>query len=391
MYLYQIIFLQKGILKDNCNSASMRRLYLLLILSLWLVFTKAFPQDSEGINLSGYFRSELGLFGVYSNSQINLHYLGKNTLRLSFANIDDTFGKFEGSFDFHLISGKYSQFLLYQTNSLKIGEETFLVFDLRKLYLKLSFDFFDLSIGRQLIRFGQSVIFSPINFFDKLDISDFNLSRVGVDSVKIKFPLGTTGDITLVGLPRSYITNSDIAAKIAFSSFGFDFLGVITYLSKGEWINSGFAFKGDLGVEIYGETVYHYNQDETKRYFDASIGIDYSLYEKLLFRIEYYYTSFNHQNFNVLELQNLTTYPFVSKNYLGIQFSLIPTIIDNLTFWTINNLEKEGFITYLGYTRNLYQNVSLYLNFELFYKDISGIYNLDFNNFYTSIFFEVKW
>lgn len=368
-----------------------RSIFTKLIIVLFVIIQNiSYAQDEGGLNISGYFRTDVGTIFVISNDSLDgYYYIGKNTLRLDFGNNDTTYGKIEGSIDFYLLSGRYVEFLLAQTNGISIGQNIILSYNIRKLYLMVRFDWADVSIGRQLLKFGQGLVFSPINFFDKLDISDINFSRTGEDIVRIKIPLGDRGGLDFVSLPRTEITNSDISTRILLPVLGFDVEGIIGYFGKDGYIRGGLSFKVDLEIGLYGEVVYNYHRDESNRYLELTIGGDYSFFDKLIVRGEYYYNSFDVNQLPLYKALNLKNYPFLSHQYSMIQLSYLPDITSSITLSFIKNLEKEGFLIYFGLTKNLFQNVNLYLDTRLIYRDITGIVDTQLNTIYTSVGLDV--
>lgn len=351
-----------------------------------------FPQDDEGLNFSGFFRTDVGVSWVISNDSLERYsYVGRNTFRLDFINKDTTYGKVDGSVDFYILSGEKSRPLTFQTNGIPIGDEVLLWFDLRKLYLLTRLEWMDISVGRQLVKFGKGFVFSPINFFDRLDLTDINFSRVGVDIIKVKIPISDTGAFDIVSAPKTEITNSDVSTRIIFSVLGVELEGILGYFGKDKYLRSGVSFKGDIEIGIYGEFVYNYNEEEDKRYYEFMVGGDYSFLDRFTSRVEYYYNSYDKENLTPMQSIKLKHYPFVSKDYILLQLSYTPDILNTITLSYIKNLEKEGFILYLEYRRNLFQNINFYTDIRFFYRDISGIINSKVNNLYTSLSFDVRF
>ncbi|MCX8029343.1 MAG: hypothetical protein N2712_05030 [Brevinematales bacterium] len=364
-----------------------------LVLVLFLCLGMVFAQEDAGISLSGRFRTDVGISTVVSNNRLeSYYYLGKNTLRIEFVNNDTTYGKVDGSIDFNIVLGRYYNVLLSQTNAILLGDSALLLVDLRKLYLMVRFGWGDIIVGRQLLRFGQGVVFSPINFFDRLDISDINFSRVGSDCLRIRVFLSDMGDISLVVVPRAIVTNSDALLRTSFMLAGFDMEGVLGYFGLNNEIRSGLSFKGDIGLGIYGEFLYNYHEEPKNRYFEFALGLDYSFFERLVTRCEYYFNSLDTEGVLPILLTRHKTYPFVSRQYLMLQLSYLHDIVTSASLSLIENIEKEGFIAYLGVTKNLFQNVDFYLDVRFFYKDIGGFFGIiGYNLIYSSLGLEMKF
>jgi len=365
---------------------------ILVVFILILFFCLSYPQEERGLDISGYFQSGVGIaHTIRDNALSNTFYAGKSTLRLNFANKDIEFAKFEGSIDFNILYGMYANLYYSQSNSIKIGEETVLAMDVRKLYLMLKPDFCDLYIGRQLIKFGEGFVFSPLNPFSIIDFTDINFTRPGVDGVRIKFPFSEMGYFEAITLPRSDFTNSDIATRLGFNAFEWDFSFAGYYRGKYGYTSAGFSFKGDAILGVYGEFVYHYKDDETKRFYNLMIGGDYSFLDKFIVRMEYYYHCFDTDNLSALELANSPVYPFVSKQYLMAQIVFSPTLIDSFSLSYIDNLESDSGLLLFLYQRNLYQNVNLLFNVRYSLKDLTGIGMVNFDLLYYSLEFQILY
>ena len=358
-------------------------------LTLFLVFFfSSLHSQQEKLDFSGYFQSGVGVFHTVENNALsNTYYAGRSTLRFNFANTDTGLAKFEGSVDFNILAGIYASLYGAQSNSVKIGEESLLAIDVRKLFLVLKPEIFDFYIGRQLIKFGEGVVFSPMDPFSKIDFTDVYFSRLGVDCLRIKFPLGDMGYLETIGLPKSELTNSDCTLRTGFNIFGWDISLAGYYRGKFSFPSYGCSFKGDLIAGIYGEFVYHFLQQQEKRFWNLMLGFDYSFLERFIVRMEYYYNSFETNKSNFVEL----VYPFVSKQYLMAQLIFTPTLIDTFAFSYIDNLENEALLILFSYQRNLYQNVNLIFKVRYSKEDLTGLKVIKFDSLYYSIEVNVRY
>lgn len=357
-----------------------------------LIFVKnLFFSQESGLSLSGYFQSGAGIVHIISNETIsNTSYAGKSTLRLNFVNNDTGLAKIDGSVDFNILYGLYASLYSLQSNGVKIGEESILTMDIRKLYLVLKADFFDFYIGRQLIKFGEGFVFSPLNPFSSIDFTDINFTRLGVDGLRIKFALSDLGYLEALTLPTSDFTNSDLAGRLGFNLFGWDISLASYYRGKYDYISGGLSFKGDLIAGVYGEFVYHY-RNETNSFWNAMSGMDYSFFDKFIIRMEYYYHSFETIDLSLFDLINSPVYPFISKHYLMAQLVFTPTLIDSLYLSYLDNLMNEALLLMFSYQRNLYQNVNFILNVRYLRKDLTGLEMIGFDSLYYSIEINVRY
>lgn len=359
----------------------------IFIITFLLIYSSLLYPQEAGLSISGYFQSGGGILHIISNNAIsNTSYAGKSTLRFNLVNNDIEFAKFEGSIDFNILYGMYASYYTTQSNGVKIGEEALLSMDLRKLYLVLKINLFDLYIGRQLIKFGEGFLFSPLDPFSSVDFTDVNFTRIGVDATRIKIPLSDMGYFEAIALPKSNFTNSDIATRLGFSFFEWDFSIAGYYCGKYEYTSAGFSFKGDVILGVYGEFAYHY-KNETNSFWNAMLGWDYSIMENFIIRMECFYQSFDKEDFVIFE----AVYPFTSKQYLMGQFVFTPTLIDSFSLSYVDNLEEDSGLFLFLYQRNLYQNVNLLFNLRYYLKDLTGVTVSNFDLFYYSLEFQVLY
>ncbi|MGC8771236.1 MAG: hypothetical protein ACP5Q5_08290 [Brevinematia bacterium] len=357
----------------------------------FIVITNFLYSEEPGLSLSGYFQSGAGIVHIISNDAIsNTSYAGKSTLRLNFVNNDTGLAKIDGSVNFNVLYGLYACLYSTQSNGVKIGEEAILTMDIRKLYLVLKADFFDFYIGRQLIKFGEGFVFSPLNPFSSIDFTDVNFTRLGVDGLRIKFQLSDLGYLEVLTLPTSDFTNSDVAGRLGFNLYGWDISFASFYRGKYDYISGGLSFKGDLFVGLYGEFVYHC-KNETNTFWNAMVGMDYSFLDKFIIRMEYYYHSFETNDLTLFELINSPVYPFISKHYLMAQLVFTPTIIDSFYLSYLDNLMNEAMLVMFSYQRNLYQNVNLLFNIRYLRKDLTGVGMIGFDSLFYSVEFNVRY
>lgn len=344
------------------------------------LFVVGFCWAEDGLSVGGWVRGGAGTAVIVaSHGQFsNWTYGGETVWRLSVLNRDIEYGRFEASGDIAMLSGVMTNMA---TSSLRwqIGEETLLVADVRKFSVMVKPFWGDVIIGRQLVRWGEGVIFSPMDFFAKLDVMDVSLSRLGVDALRVKIPVGQLGFVESIGMMHSSWTNSTAGIRLGSEIASWYATGACFYRRKEkEWIG-GISLKGDLGLTWYGELVYHHATNDKASFWQGMIGTDYSFGKKWVFRAEYMMHTLERTNFSLLEQYGLAVYPFLSHYYASFQLMVMPSIIDTLSLTVVANLDdkeenlwEKGQWWIVSYTRNLYQNVNLFLWFRYF-TDISAL------------------
>ncbi|URA09885.1 hypothetical protein [Thermospira aquatica] len=334
----------------------------------------------DGLLLGGWVRAggggvvQLDRNGTFSNWA----YAGQTTWRLSAANLDTEYARFEFSGDLSLLQGVMTN-LASSSIRWQVGEEAILTAELRKFLVMVKPWWGDVILGRQLVRWGEGVVFSPLDFFTSLDMMDVGLSRLGVDAVRVKIPLGQTGFGEAIGLVHSSWTNSTAGSRVgvAMGSW-YTTLAAFYRGREKEWIG-GVSLKGDLGPAWYTEVVYHHATNDKNSFWHGMIGMDYSWEKKWILRLEYATHTLETTNFTLFEQYTLPVYPFLSRHYASLQFLFLPTMIDTFSLTLVANLDdketlwwQKGQWWIVSYTRNLYQNVHL-LTWLRYQTDMAGI------------------
>ncbi len=334
----------------------------------------------DGLSLGGWVRAGGGtVVQQETNGTLsNWAYAGQTTWRLSAVNLDTEYARFEFSGDVSLLHGVMTN-LAQSSMAWQVGEEAVLTVDLRKFLVMVKPWWGDVILGRQLVRWGEGVVFSPMDFFTSLDMMDVSLSRLGVDALRVKIPLGQTGFGEAIGLVHSSWTNSTTGARagIGIGSWYTTAAGFYRGRERG-WIG-GVSLKGDLGPTWYTEVVYHHATNEKHSFWHGMVGMDYSWQKKWLIRLEYTTHTLEKTNFSLLEQAMLPVYPFLSRHYVSLQLAFFPTVLDTLSLTLVANLDdsettwwQKGQWWIASYTRNLSQNVNL-LTWLRYQTDMAGI------------------
>ena len=256
--------------------------------------------DQAGIKLWGSNYVDIIAFQFLNNDTADSCKIGgMNTLSLNFHNRNKRYGKFEGSIDLlipfgytsdqisHLIDVGYSLSTPYYP--IFVHGNTPVLLDIRKLYLSAYLPFADITLGRQIINFGKAFIFSPIDVFSTVDVTDINFRRHGSDVAAIKIPFSFLSGMDLITeFPRNHHEYSS-TARIYHNMWSFDFSVNAIYKHKNKEVISGFSFKGDAFVGIYGELVEHLEDNFSQKFFEGMLGADYSIDNTYFFRLEYLY------------------------------------------------------------------------------------------------------
>jgi len=296
-------------------------------------------------------------------------FTGSNILTLNFRNRDDERVKVEGSTDITLLYGQYADRLSFPAPvfSAQLGASSFLV-DIRKLYGSLFLPFADFSIGRQIVNFGQGLVFSPIDVFSSINVLDISFKRTGSDVVRIKVPFGSLAGADVIAKLSSRARGETGAAKLYANLYGWDFAAVGMYKGDMSEVITGFTFKGDAFIGLYGELVEHW-LDEDNRYFRGMAGADYSIQNTWFFNLEYLYNQRNPVKQSPLFI-NGTDLLFSRHHYL---FGSVRYVFNELMWASLSALgdveQRSGLFT-AQYLYNVVQNA----DFSFYIRYIHGAF-----------------
>ena len=257
-------------------------------------FSIAEPPQESGLILSGENRNDLlGLqsFDKSKPARDQFGFADANLLTLDLKNAGAGSAKFEGSVDFWLFTGAYADYYrrIDSTSSLIIPQiSSVILADVRKLYASLFLKYADLSVGRQIISFGEGMVFSPIDVFSSVNILDLSLRRSGSDVARVRVPFNDLSGVDAIAKLTAKSSDAAAAVKAYTHIAGFECAGIGMYQGADNSVISGVTFKGDMVAGVYGELVERWRQ-EGRRSFTGMLGADYSIENAWLFTAEYLY------------------------------------------------------------------------------------------------------
>jgi hypothetical protein len=282
------------------------------LLLIAILISSLFAREKGGLESKGSFYSDLSLLHyVNSDESDSLGFSGMSTLSLDVKNRNRRHAKVNCAFEikmpygdglenFPLPGEDGSEDIPLSDFVIASYDRSVLLLDLRRLYAALYFNKFELSVGRQYIGFGQGMIFSPIDLFSTVDVSDFRYRKNGADVINGEFAFTNLSGVSLTAeLP--YGDREHTTALKLFGTLGsFDLAVVGMYRHLNEKGLTGFSFKGDAFVGFYGEGLVHLPNKTDTLSFDGMVGIDYSIVSKWFFVGEYQYTGYNNDHWMFL-------------------------------------------------------------------------------------------
>lgn len=354
--------------------------YGFIILLLVILTSSLFADTQSGLKLWGSNFIDLSGYHYLNNEKDSLKIGAMNTFRLNFQNRNKRYAKIVGNVDLIIPFGYTSdqfQTLVDASDSLSspyyplfVYGNTPVMLDIRKLYFSVYLPFADISLGRQIINYGKGVVFSPIDVFSTVDVTNINFERHGSDVAAIKIPFSYLSGLDLITeLPRKNHEYSS-AVRGYFNTMGFDFALNTIYKHRAQELIAGLSFKGDVFFGVYGELVEHFANDYKDKYSDGMLGIDYSIDNTYIFTTEYYYKNRNIQN--EWGKHNLFfSFKYVINDLMNISTHMIGSDIGN----------KDQLVMYMGqFYYNILQNVDVitYARYFSYKNDLDTLPDLEY-------------
>ncbi len=335
---------------------------MLLLLLLALTSRSQSPRE-QGVVLSGSLQNDIdGIQTVDKSTPLFRQFdaAGANLLTINAQNTNTTHLKFDASADLWLLLGAYSDAYnrVDSTGSFSVlqSPSSALVLDIRKLYCSLFLPWADVSIGRQIISFGEGAVFSPIDVFSSVNILDLSLRRRGSDVARVRVPLGELAGLDAIVKVSSRADGLAGAFKAYGHAGGFDLAGVGTYLGDSREFVTGVEFRGDLVAGVYGELVEHWRAGGY-RAFVGMLGADYSVSDAWYFTAEYLYNERPQAAAGPEDFSLLQTNVALTHNHYG--FAMIRYKINdlmNLSVSAIADITAKAGVYTAQYSYNILQN-----------------------------------
>ncbi len=234
-----------------------------------------------------------------------------------------------------------------------------MLFDMRELYLAAYLPWADVAMGRQIINFGKGFLFSPLDAFSRVEITDIAFRRQGSDVLNIRIPLGMVSGIDIIAEAPFPAREHTSAIKVFGTLRDWDLSGVAMYKHRGEEALLGFGFKGDLVVGLYGEMVGHFQKSIDSRYFETMLGTDYSIDNRWIFTVEYAWYE-KPSPFSIWSHHNVFFQgQYVINDLMTLGGNVIHAFDDDRTIatalYTYNILQNVDMSAYVRSYRNLNQ------------------------------------
>lgn len=328
----------------------------------------AFSQTSAqpGLVLSGFSQNDVDGLETFDKSKPlgdQFDVAGTNLLTLNAQNSNSAHLKFDASADLWLLLGAYADAFRKADSTpgaaVLQSPSAALVLDIRKLYGALYLPYADVSAGRQIISFGEGVVFSPIDVFSSVNILDLSLRRRGSDVARVRVPITDLSGLDAIVKVSSRADGVAGAVKAYGHAGSFDIAGVGIYQGGTREYITGLEFKGDLVAGVYGELVEHW-QYGGNRSFIGMLGSDYSIGDDWYFTAEYLYNERPQAPSGPAQFSVLQTNVTLSHNHYGFGMARYKiNDLMNISASAIADITSKSGIYTGQYSYNALQNATV--------------------------------
>ena len=301
-----------------------------ITLLVFLLFTLSSLIAQEGVEIFGYFESQA--MGSEIKNEFLLLY--SNKLRVDLKSSFSEKITFAANFDYITFHGKTRWDILdflapNVTSQVPQGMESFYVLPfsnrhfLDNAYIKLSFKYFDLTVGKQQISLGTGYVWNPTDVFNINDLFDPTYEQPGHNAVRLDVPLGTMYTLTALFSPEDTWQNSAklIQLKGRISHFDYSLIAIekvwrfhdytqfdsentnfLELPEKRQLLGASTA--GELlGLGVWAEYAYNW-MESSEDFYELVVGTDYTFDFQTYMMVEYYRNTLGKTDYQQYDLND---------------------------------------------------------------------------------------
>lgn len=215
-----------------------------------------------------------------------------------------------------------------------------------RLFLDYSKDDWQVTVGRQRIAWGTSMVWNIVDLFNPQSILDFDYEELpGSDALRVQYFTDAIGRLEMVYKPSHNNTYRSLAFLYLINQWDYDFyfLGAL----HNDKPTLGTAFTGDIeGAGFRGEFKTSKSQSD-KHYFSTVLSIDYTYLNSLYLHGELLFNSIGKENNSTLYAlqaqQDGLLSPAKKSLFLEAAYELHPLVRGGI-FVLINPDEKSSIL-----------------------------------------------
>lgn len=368
-------------------------------------------QIQDMVDIFGYFETQL--MGTQLNNKV--YQLFSNKLRLDLRSDINEKVTFAANVNFITYHGKKEwQILEFLPENVtqSVPEEFYSIFTLDfedeifldNAYLKLRFDLFDLTIGRQQISTGTGYVWNPTDVFNIKDLFDPTYEQPGHNAVMLEIPIGYDYTFSALYSPDSDWESSTKMIRFKGRALHFDYTLIAV---EREWTFHdytrfdperggfwGIQQKRHLfGISTVGELFglgvlaeYAYNEMQYRKNFQEWVaGINYTFDFQTYLMVEYYHNSLGKttsSQYTFNDWMRLFTNEQKSiaqdQTYILIQHPLTELLDGGLS--GIFCLSDKSYVLVPTLTYSLWENVDVMAYFSFNMGNLGTLYAKELGN-----------
>ncbi len=357
----------------------MRRwLLVLLIFSLFPGWSGA-----QTASVGGYFEPQL--MGISLTN--HFYFLHSNKLRVDLNSTLSEKVTFGANFDFIRYSGKtHWNALDYLPESLTKSVlppfRSFFQFSYRdsifldNAFVRFSFRYADLTVGRQQISLGTGYAWNPTDVFNQKNLIDPTYEQPGHNAVRLDIPLGTRYTLVVLGTPGDDWKTSGklIRLKGRVGHFDYSLVGIETqwqFTNFGQFQSIretrrllGADFAGQiLGIGVWGEWASN-RMKKSGSFTEALLGADYTFNNGWYILGEAFHSTLGKSNYHRYTLSDWMQFLIGQKKALARDqvylFSSYPTTdLISVGCSVVTSISDGSMAVIPMVSDNLFENVEL--------------------------------
>ncbi len=308
----------------------------ILIISLILLSFFSVISLASDIEMGGYYEPQITSAFLKGDSYI----LFSNKIRVDLSAERNDNLIFRANFDFITYHGKTSWNILdfipgKIANSVNTVLQPAFIYEYRdtvfldNAYAKLSFSAFDLTVGKQQVSFGTGYTWNPTDLFNFKNSFDPTYEQPGHNSLRLDITLSEKYNASAIYFPEDDWSVSGKLLRFEGNLSHFDYS--LIYAEK-QWTYVDFIslrdinekrklFGGDFVGELFGLGVWGecgYNDMELgNNFYEALIGLDYTLKSGFYWMAEYYYNGFAKKDYRQYDINDWSRYILMQSKSIG--------------------------------------------------------------------------
>lgn len=256
-----------------------------------------------------------------------------------------------------------------------------------RVYMRLTFTHADITIGKQRISWGRSLLWSPLDVFNRVNFFEPQEEKFGINALRVQVPLGITSSIEGVYAPDDKPDNSSSGIRLLWNWAGTEYALTTIHFANPLLRQNifGFEFKTDKFLGIWFEGA-HFNENRFRipenisaSYFRWLIGLDYSFNVRngLLIMTEYTHDESGEPHKNRYDYSALFTgqRSLLARDYL---FSSLQLRYSELTSWSaafLSNVNDGSLLAMPQYNRLIFEDTELTLGMYIALADKGTEFN----------------